>query len=86
MNRKSILRISTTSLFVLGAMILSSSNAKAEKYKKVINGREVVVHTNPIPVILHRMVPPQYGRHVTKKELSKSAVPRTPATSSVRKP
>ena len=66
-------------------MILSSSNASAEKYKKIVNGREVVVHTNPIPVILHRMVPPQYGRHVTQKEISKGATPQTHATSTVRK-
>ena len=85
MNRKSTLRTVTTSLIVLVAMIVSASTAIAEKYKKVVNGKEVVVHTNPIPVILHRMVPPQHGRHVTQKEVSKSAVPQSRATSAVRK-
>jgi len=85
MNRKSILRTGTTPLFVFVALILSSSNANADKYKKIVNGREVVVHTNPIPVILHRMVPPQYGRHVTQKEASKSAATQSRANSAVRK-
>jgi len=66
-------------------MVLTSSNVSAEKYKKIVNGKEVVVHTNPIPVILHRMVPPQYGRHVTQKELRKGAATQTHAASTVRK-
>ena len=85
MNRKSTLKTVTTSLIVLVAIILSSSNASAEKYKKIVNGKEVVVHTNPIPVMLHRMVPPQYGRHVTQREASKGTSPKTLAASSVRK-
>jgi hypothetical protein len=26
------------------------------------------VHSNPVPVFLHRLVPPNHGRHVTLKE------------------
>ena len=85
MNRRSTLKIVPTSLIVLVCMVLTSSNVSAEKYKKIVNGKEVVVHTNPIPVILHRMVPPQYGRHVTQKELRKGAATQTHAASTVRK-
>ena len=51
------------------------SSAEASQYKKVINGKEVVVHTNPIPVVLHRLVPPQHGRHVTVREINQGTVP-----------
>lgn len=51
------------------------SVVEAKQYTRRVNGREVVVHTNPIPVVLHRMVPPQHGRHVTERELQKGQVP-----------
>ena len=55
----------------LGALALAAfiaSNASADQFIGHHNGREVVVHTNPIPVFLHRLVPPNYGRHVTARE------------------
>lgn len=74
------MKTSTTSRFL--AIIIVAAvcfafpcDAQAKLYKQVINGREVVVHTNPIPVVLHRMVPPQYGRHVTKREVEQGKVP-----------
>ena len=65
--------------FVLSVVLLASSSAshaEARKHKQVINGREVVVHSNPIPVVLHRMVPPQHGRHVTAREVQSGRVPQ----------
>jgi hypothetical protein len=41
-----------------------------------VHGKEVVVHTNPIPVVLHRMVPPQHGRHMTERELQQGKAPQ----------
>jgi hypothetical protein len=39
--------------------------AEAKKYKAVQNGKEVVVHTNPAPVAVHRALPPYgLGKHV----------------------
>ena len=52
--------------FALVAILANS--AKADQFIGHQNGREVVVHTNPIPVFLHRLVPPNYGRHVTVRE------------------
>ncbi len=80
MKTKTTLRI-VTILLVAVAMISLASDASAKQHKQIINGKEVVVHSNPIPVILHRMVPPQYGRHVTQKEVSqgKSSQPRATA-------
>ncbi len=49
--------------------------ADARIYKQVVNGREVVVHSNPIPVLLHRAVPPQLGRHVTEREVASGHIP-----------
>ncbi len=54
------------SAFAVVAMLANS--ALADQFTGHQNGREVVVHTNPIPVILHRLVPPNYGRHVTIRE------------------
>jgi hypothetical protein len=51
------------------------NSAEATQYKKIVNGKEVVVHTNPIPVVLHRLVPPQHGRHVTVREVNQGAAP-----------
>lgn len=50
--------------------------ASAKQYVRNVQGREVVVHTNPLPVVLHRMVPPQHGRHVTERELTRGRVPQ----------
>jgi hypothetical protein len=60
-------RIST----YLGALTLTvvmANFASADQFIGHQNGREVVVHTNPIPVFLHRLVPPNVGRHVTIRE------------------
>lgn len=51
--------------------------ADAKQYTRHVNGREVVVHTNPIPVLLHRAVPPQHGRHITQRELRTGQVPQS---------
>ncbi len=60
---------------VLITTVLCASSAEARRYTQVVNGREVVVHTNPLPVVLHRMVPPQHGRHVTEREVRTGNVP-----------
>lgn len=65
----------TIATAVLAGLSVNVSSVEARQYKKVVNGREVVVHTNPIPVVLHRMVPPQHGRHVTQREISGGSVP-----------
>lgn len=51
------------------------SYSEATQYKKIVNGKEVIVHTNPIPVVLHRLVPPQHGRHVTAREVNDNSGP-----------
>ncbi len=39
--------------------------AEAKKQTAVKNGKEVVVHTNPAPVVVHRVLPPYgIGKHV----------------------
>ena len=86
MKTNTTLKIVTIPLVALILMALAS-DASAKQHTQNINGREVVVHTNPIPVILHRMVPPQHGRHVTQKEISKGMTPQSrPATSVRRRP
>ena len=45
-----------------------SKPLSADQFVARHGGREVVVHTNPVPVFLHRLVPPNYGRHITLQE------------------
>jgi hypothetical protein len=52
------------------AVMATTFEADAAQYTQIVNGKEVVVHTNPIPVVLHRLVPPQHGRHVTAREIN----------------
>ena len=84
MKTNKTLKIITIPLVALTLMALAT-DANAKQHTQNVNGREVVVHTNPIPVILHRMVPPQHGRHVTQKEISKGAIPQSRPATSVRK-
>ena len=86
MNIRTTVKTITTPLAAAIVLMLAlSGGANAEKHKQIIQGKEVVVHTSPIPVILHRMVPPQYGRHVTQKEVSKGMIPQPRTNNSVRK-
>ena len=85
MKIKTTLKIITTPLGCVVLVLAFSGHANAEKHLQKINGKEVVVHSNPIPVILHRMVPPQLGRHVTQKEVSKGTIPRPQSSNTVRK-
>ncbi len=55
-----------------------SNSASADQFIGHQHGREVVVHTSPIPVILHRLVPPNYGRHVTIREYQATRRPVQP--------
>jgi hypothetical protein len=52
-----------------------SSASHAEQFIAKHHGREVVVHTNPVPVILHRLVPPNVGRHVSINEYRSTRKP-----------
>lgn len=63
--------MSSRKVLALGLFILTllASSASAEQFITYFHGREVVVHTNRIPVVMHRLVPPQYGRHITIREL-----------------
>lgn len=58
-----------------------ASAANADQFRARHHGREIVVHTNPIPVFFHRLVPPNYGRHVTLREYRSGKVP-TPSQAS----
>ena len=50
-------------LFLL--LLALPSVAEAKKHTAVKNGRTVVVHTNPAPVVVHRVFPPYgLGKHV----------------------
>ena len=83
MKTNKIVRTVAFQMVALFGVLSLSSGLLADQHKQIVNGREVVVHTNPIPVILHRLVPPQHGKHVTQKEVASGKVPQprsAPAT------
>lgn len=47
----------------------------AQQFVAHHGGRQVVVHTSPVPVVLHRLIPPNYGRHVTLREYQSGRIP-----------
>ncbi len=65
----------TAVLFVI-ALLANLESASAERYTRHVNGKELVVHTNPLPVVAHRLVPPYWGKHVTQRSLTKGRLPR----------
>jgi hypothetical protein len=68
-GKKIMSRISAIAVFTLVFGISSwSSSLTADQFVARHGSREVVVHTNPVPVFLHRLVPPNYGRHITLQE------------------
>jgi len=71
MNFRAIVAVFAAAVFVASC----SDTASAKQYVKNLHGRQVVVHTSPIPVVLHRLVPPQHGRHVTERELQTGRLP-----------
>jgi hypothetical protein len=85
MNTKTISRIVTIQLAALTSVVAISGQVNATQHKQIINGKEVIVHSSPIPVILHRLVPPQYGRHVTQREVSSGRVPQPRVIAPARK-
>ncbi|MFN9435975.1 MAG: hypothetical protein ACK6DC_13705 [Planctomycetota bacterium] len=56
--------------------------ALGEQFTARHRGREIVVHTNPLPVLLHRAVPPNLGRHVTLREYRSGRIPALAAPNS----
>jgi hypothetical protein len=60
--------IVTTAIVFATLSVAFATNANAKQHVVRQGGREIVVHSNPVPVFLHRLVPPNHGRHVTLKE------------------
>lgn len=65
--------LSALAWFIVALVPLQAS--KAEQFVTRHHGREIVVHTNPIPVLLHRAIPPNFGRHVTVREYRAGKIP-----------
>ena len=87
MKTKTTASIIAIPLIVTTGFSMFSGTANADQHKQIVNGREVVVHSSPIPVILHRLVPPQHGRHVTQKEVaSGKTLQQRPNTSVLKRP
>ncbi len=69
------MRILKTTLAAMAIAACSSRLASAEQYVKQVNGKSVVVHTSAAPVVLHRLVPPYLGKHVTVRQLQNGRLP-----------
>ncbi|MCY2973303.1 MAG: hypothetical protein NTW52_01410 [Planctomycetota bacterium] len=49
--------------------------ASAEQHKTVVHGKEFIVHTNPVPVVVHRVLPPYWNKHISARELKSGRIP-----------
>ena len=59
-----------SSLLLLVLFLALPSMAEAKRYTAVKDGKEVVVHTNRAPVVVHRIFPPYgLGKHVHASQL-----------------
>ncbi len=58
--------------------LFAGQSTHAEQFVANLKGKEVVVHSNPLPVIFHRLIPPNYGRHITVREY-RNGVKSSPA-------
>lgn len=61
--------------FVLIGMLGAGSSARAEQFTARAQGRDLVVHTNPVPVVVHRVLPPFTNKHVTVREYRSGHLP-----------
>jgi hypothetical protein len=59
----------------LAVSTLGLGSLSAEQYTQRISGKEVVVHTNPVPVVVHRVLPPYLGKHVSARQLQQGRLP-----------
>jgi hypothetical protein len=69
-------------VIVAVAMVSIADQGFARQYTRVVNGREVVVHTRALPVVVHRVLPPQHGRHITQGEYYSGRLPSAGRSSS----
>jgi hypothetical protein len=56
-------------------LAISQSSAWAKTSQVQVNGRELVVHNSPVPVLVHRALPPYWGKHVTERQLKAGRLP-----------
>lgn len=68
-------RFKLTGAFALLALFMSATSVMAEPYRTNVHGREVIVHKNPVPVVVHRLLPPYWNKHVTERELKTGQLP-----------
>ncbi|MEI8213392.1 MAG: hypothetical protein WCI02_14690 [Planctomycetota bacterium] len=69
------LKIAISILAAVAFALIDSRSSEAKQTVANLHGRQVVVHTNPVPVFLHRLVPPNHGRHVTLREYQSGGIP-----------
>jgi len=53
----------------------SQSSVWAKPTQVQMNGRELVVHNSTVPVLVHRALPPYWGKHVTQRQLKAGRLP-----------
>jgi hypothetical protein len=70
-------------LVTVALVALIANRASADQFLGHQNGRQVVVHTNPFPVVMHRLIPPNYGRHVTIREYQATRLATQPSVLTV---
>lgn len=63
---------SVLTFVVAVSLAMGAEHAQAAQFAGRVGGRHVVVHTNPLPVVMHRLLPPNPGRHITIRQYQAS--------------
>jgi hypothetical protein len=70
-----MLRQALSVMIVLVCLNSSQPAAWAKPTQVQVNGREFVVHNSSVPVLVHRALPPYWGKHVTQRQLKAGRLP-----------
>jgi len=62
-------------LLGLAAVPFLFAIASARQQTAVINGKEFIVHSRRAPVVVHRLMPPFWNKHITTRELKTGRIP-----------
>ncbi len=72
MIRRSLVMLT---LLVAAGAVGPAELANAKQKQVHVGGRELVVHSRTLPVLVHRALPPFWGKHVSQRQLNAGRLP-----------
>lgn len=69
------MRLALVLVLFVASVTSSHATALSKQTPVQVNGRELVVHSSSVPVIVHRVFPPYWGKHVSQRQLKAGRLP-----------